>query len=90
MENPQLWWTNDLSNAEIQPLYTVKTELCAVGAGETLDADTKRIGLRTIVLNREKDQWGHNFQFVLNGVPLFAKGGDYIPMDSLITRAGDI
>lgn len=37
------------------------------------------------MLNREKDQWGHNFQFVLNGVPLFAKGGDYIPMDSLIT-----
>lgn len=89
VENPQLWWTNDLSDAKTQPLYTVKTELCAVGAGETLDADTKRIGLRTIVLNREKDQWGHNFQFVLNGVPLFAKGGDYIPMDSLITRAGD-
>lgn len=86
VENPQLWWTNDLSDAETQPLYTVKTELCADCAGErALDADTKRIGLRTITLNREKDQWGHNFQFVLNGVPLFAKGGDYIPMDSFIT-----
>lgn len=90
VENPQLWWTNDLSDAETQPLYTVKTELCADCAGEqALDADTKRIGLRTITLNREKDQWGHNFQFVLNGVPLFAKGGDYIPMDSFITRADD-
>lgn len=87
VENPQLWWTNDLSDAETQPLYTIKTELCT--DEKTLDADSKRIGLRTLLLNQEKDQWGHNFQFVLNGVPLFAKGGDYIPMDSFITRADD-
>lgn len=87
IENPQLWWTNDLSDEEIQPLYTVKAELCE--GEKALDAVSKRIGLRTIILNQEKDQWGYNFQFILNGVPLFAKGGDYIPMDSLITRAGD-
>ena len=87
VENPQLWWTNDLSDREIQPLYTVKTELLQGGA--VLDDALERIGLRTLTLNREKDQWGHNFQFVLNGVPLFAKGGDYIPMDSFITRADD-
>lgn len=87
VEHPQLWWTNDLSDEAIQPLYTVKAELCE--GEKALDAVSKRIGLRTITLNREKDQWGHNFQFVLNGVPLFAKGGDYIPMDSFITRAGD-
>lgn len=87
VENPQLWWTNDLSDEVIQPLYTIKTALCA--DEKTIDTNTKRIGLRTIVLNQEKDQWGHNFQFVLNGVPLFGKGGNYIPMDSFITRAGD-
>ena len=46
----------------------------------------KKIGLRTIVLNQAKDEYGRNFQFVLNGVPIFAKGANWIPADSFITR----
>lgn len=84
IENPELWWTYELSGKDIQPLYTVKAEIKA--NGEALDEKQKKIGLRTLVLNQERDQWGKNFQFVLNGVPIFAKGGNYIPPDSFITR----
>ncbi len=75
IENPQLWWTYELSGEEKQPLYTVK-----------VNDFTKKIGLRTIVLNREADQYGNNFQFVLNGVPVFAKGANLIPPNAIADR----
>ena len=82
IEEPQLWWTHDLGQ---QPLYTVKAE--AMYNGAAVDMLEQKIGLRTIELNREADQYGHNFQFVLNGVPIFAKGSNYIPPDSFPDRA---
>ena len=84
IENPELWWTYELSANKKQPLYTVSITL---KSGEkVLDEQSKRLGLRTIELNREIDKYGRNFQFVLNGVPLFVKGSNYIPPDSFITR----
>lgn len=79
IENPELWWTKELSGKEKQPLYTITTTL-----GDTVI--TKKIGLRTIRLNREKDQYGSNFCFELNGVPIFAKGANWIIPDSLMGR----
>jgi beta-mannosidase len=54
--------------------------------GRELDTVSKRVGLRTITLNREKDKYGTNFQFILNGVPLFVKGANWIPADTFINR----
>ncbi|MGN0447761.1 MAG: glycosyl hydrolase 2 galactose-binding domain-containing protein [Acutalibacteraceae bacterium] len=82
--NPELWWTNDLSEKEEQPLYTVTATLKK--GRKVLQSEKKKIGLREIRLNREKDKYGENFQFILNGVPLFIKGANYIPADSFITR----
>ena len=79
--NPQLWWPNGYGS---QPLYEVEITL---KDGETvLDQRTYRIGLRTIELRQEPDQWGKEFTFYVNGVRLFAKGADWIPTDSLPTR----
>lgn len=75
IENPELWWIYELSNAEKQPLYTVK-----------VNSLTKKIGLRTITLNREADEYGNNFHFVLNGVPVFAKGANLIPPNAMADR----
>ena len=87
IKNPELWWTYELSQSQKQPLYTVTATLKCNGI--VVDTASKRVGIRTIELNRERDAYGKNFQFKLNGVPLFIKGANYIPPDSFITRFGD-
>ncbi len=81
IENPQLWWPNGYGE---QPLYTVKVELCR--ENEVLDVWERRIGLRTMTVVREKDQWGECFCHEVNGVRIFAMGADYIPEDNILPR----
>ena len=84
IHDPQLWWTHELSPKEEQPLYTVNVNL--LSGNKVVHSLSKKIGLREIELNRKNDEYGQNFQFILNGVPLFIKGANYIPADSFITR----
>jgi beta-mannosidase len=81
VEDPQLWWPNGFG---AQPLYRLDLTLHA--SDRTLDCREYTLGLRTIELRREPDDWGESFQFVVNGVPVFAKGADWIPADSFPTR----
>ncbi len=83
IQNPVLWWTHELNPIEKQPLYKIKILLGTDGA---IDTKEYKIGLRTITLDRSKDKYGSNFRFILNGVPIFAKGANWIPSDSLIDR----
>lgn len=76
IDNPRLWYTNDLSECKAQPLYT------AVLSNDEMTVE-KRIGIRDIQLNTEKDEWGNNFQIVLNGKRVFAKGGNLIPFAAI-------
>ena len=80
--NPQLWWVRGLGE---QPLYTVTIEL-RDESGAVLDTCTKRIGLRTLVISKDKDEWGEEFCFKCNGVKVFAMGANYIPEDQIVTR----
>lgn len=54
--------------------------------GEVLETITKRIGLRTLTISQEKDLWGKEFAFCVNGVKIFAMGGNYIPEDCIYSR----
>ncbi|MCG2788082.1 MAG: glycoside hydrolase family 2 protein [Anaerolineae bacterium] len=79
--NPQLWWPSGYGS---QPLYGV--EIILKEGDTVLDQRSYKIGLRSIELHQEPDQWGKEFTFYVNGVRLFAKGADWIPADSLPTR----
>ncbi len=83
--DPELWWPAGMGP---QNLYTVTVELYQ--KGRLLDVLEKRIGFRTMVLEQTDDEWGKSFRFAVNGVPFFAKGGNWIPADSFpprVTRA---
>ena len=82
IENPKLWWPNDYGD---QPLYIVRTTLMDED-GTSLESITRRIGLRTLTISQEKDEWGNEFAFCVNGVKIFTRGGNYIPDDCLYTR----
>lgn len=77
IQNPQLWWPNGLGK---QPLYRVTVRLA------TGDTRVWRIGLRTMTVSREKDEWGEEFCHVVNGMKVFAMGADYIPEDNILAR----
>ena len=76
IDHPRLWWPNGYGG---QPLYTVRAEVPG-------SAWQRRIGLRTLTVCRERDEWGESFCHEVNGVKVFAMGADYIPEDNILSR----
>ena len=76
IENPKLWWPNGCGE---QNLYDLKITT-------TNDAVKKRIGFREIEVINEKDSSGINFYFKINGIDLYIKGTNWIPLDALPSR----
>jgi beta-mannosidase len=82
---PQLWWPNGHG---AQPLYDTEVELLD-GRDRVIDRWQRRIGLRTIELDRHPDRFGESFQFKVNGRAIFAKGANWVPAHALVTVATD-
>ena len=70
-----------------QPLYEVRVELRS--GDQRLDVASRRVGLRTLELVREPDEFGESFRFRVNGKNFFAKGANWIPCDVFPSRVDD-
>jgi beta-mannosidase len=80
--HPRLWWTHDLGEPALYDLQVTLSQ-----DGIELAQHLSQVGIRTLVLDQSPDAQEPGtrfFRFVLNGVPIFAKGADWIPADSFV------
>ncbi|NLZ46592.1 MAG: glycoside hydrolase family 2 protein [Clostridiales bacterium] len=78
IENPMLWWARGYGD---QPLYK-----CILRLNDNeivIDTAINKIGLRTLTISQDSDEWGKEFCFKLNGRKIFAMGANYIPEDQI-------
>ena len=87
VEKPRLWWPNGYGKQNLYQLTVAFSDEKTLGKKtsdkETTDSVVKTIGLRTLTISQDKDQWGSEFCFNVNGVKIFTRGGNYIPDDAV-------
>ncbi|AEI12929.1 glycosyl hydrolase 2 galactose-binding domain-containing protein [Cellulomonas gilvus] len=77
-----LWWP--VGHGE-QPLVDAVVGLAGPD-GTVLGTWRRRLGFRTVTVDRSRDEHGTRFTFVVNGREIFVRGANWIPDDHLLTR----
>lgn len=79
ISNPKLWWPRPHGD---QPLYTVECEI--IIDGKPADSASRRTGIRSVRINQDPHPVeGRYFIIEVNGRPIFAKGGNWVPPDTI-------
>lgn len=79
LRNPKLWWPSGQGS---QHLYNCHLNIYN-SDGVPLVSRTRTLGIRTIRLIQEPDEYGSSFQFIVNDRPVFMKGANLVPDDAL-------
>ena len=81
--DPELWWPHTLG---AQPRYVCAIALTETVSGKVLDTWRREVGFRTVKLDTAADADGSAFTLVVNGIPEFARGVNWIPEDAFPSR----
>jgi beta-mannosidase len=82
VDDVQRWWPRGYGEAH---LYDLTVRL-GEGSSAALDQWHGRVGFRTVVLDTRPDEQGTPASFVVNDVPVFVKGANWIPDDAFPHR----
>ncbi|MCQ2144053.1 MAG: glycoside hydrolase family 2, partial [Bacteroidales bacterium] len=86
VEDIDLWWPRGYGEPA---LYEGLVELVSKRDGSIIDSDTQKVGIRTILLERDdvssKDKPG-KFCFIVNGEPIYMHGSNWTPLDAFHSR----
>jgi beta-mannosidase len=81
-----LWWPRGYGDQALYDLELVLVEDGPASEERPLDSWRRRIGFRTVELDRSADRHGTGFTLVVNGERIFARGVNWIPDDVFPSR----
>ena len=83
IKNPKLWYPR---NHGEQFRYTVLITITNQNDGSIIKQIEKKVGLRRVEIDQSPFPGGTHFKIIINGNRIFAKGGDFVPVDMIYSR----